>query len=84
MNSSSTDHLPNSLVKQFSELCETEAPKLNPSPEPALPPEAPSSELEVPVGIGNPLRTRHHLEARLSFLLDRKKQDNSAKPLWQP
>ena len=37
---------------------------------------------KLPVGIGNPLRTRHHLEARLSFLLDRKKQHNSPKPLW--
>lgn len=81
MNPSSTDHIPNSLVKQFNELCETEAPKLNPSPEPALPPEASSSDLELPVGIGNPLRTRHHLEVRLGFLLDRKKQDNSPKPL---
>ncbi|XP_014722028.1 cell division cycle-associated protein 3 isoform X1 [Equus asinus] len=42
---------PSPLVKQLSEVFETEAPRLNLLPDPGLPPEAPSSsELDLPLG----------------------------------
>lgn len=46
-------HTQNPLVKQLSEVFQTETPKSNLLPEPVLPPEAPSFELDLP--LGNPV-----------------------------